>query len=167
MSMIRRSRVSSLWIAIAMLGGAAIAGCGTTGHPNRTAANARSGGSSALQFSHCMRANGVPNFPDPGPGGYPAAAQRLGINLSSPAAQSAMNACAHYLPSSGHSPLVPASIRHQELLLAQCMRANGVPNFPDPDANGDIQFPVTSPIPQSPAFQRAQNGPCKKYINNP
>jgi hypothetical protein len=43
------------------------------------------------------------------------------------------------------------------------MRANGVPNFPDPDNNGNIQFPVTSPIPHSPAFQRAQNGPCKKY----
>jgi len=46
------------------------------------------------------------------------------------------------------------------------MRANGVPNFPDPNANGDIQFPVTSAIPKSPAFQRAQSGPCKKYLSN-
>jgi hypothetical protein len=54
----------------------------------------------------------------------------------------------------------------QELKFARCMRANGVPNFPDPDANGNIQFPVTSPIPKSPAFQRAKNGACKKYLNN-
>ena len=50
--------------------------------------------------------------------------------------------------------------------FAQCMRANGVPHFPDPDANGNIQFPITSPIPQSPAFQHAQNGPCKQYMND-
>ena len=49
--------------------------------------------------------------------------------------------------------------------FAQCMRANGVPDFPDPDANGNIQFPIGSPIPQSAAFQRAQNGPCKQYVN--
>ena len=159
MSMIRRSRVGPLWIAIAVLGGAAIAGCGSTGHPNRTSTNATS--ASGLRFSQCMRANGVPSFPDPGPGGY----QRSGINLQSPAAQSAMNACDKYLPPSGNPPPVPASVRHQELALANCMRANGVPNFPDPDANGDIQFPVTSPIPQSPAFRRAQNGPCKKYAS--
>jgi hypothetical protein len=150
--------VSWLWIAIAVLSGASMTGCGSTGPLSGTVTNAPSGSNSPIQFSQCIRANGVPSFADPGPGGY----QRSGINLQSPAVQSAMNACMHYLPQSGHSPPVPASVRHQELLLANCMRANGVPNFPDPDKNGDIEFPVTSPIPQSPAFQRAQNGPCKK-----
>ncbi len=166
MSTIRSSRVSSLWIAIAVLGGAVVAGCGSTGAPGRTAATARRGPSSGLQFSQCMRANGVPNFPDPGPRGNQIG-PGSGLNLQSPAGQLAFNACVKYLHQSGHSPPVPASVRRQELKLAQCMRANGVPNFPDPDANGDIQFPVTSPIPQSPAFQRAQNGPCKKYVNGP
>ena len=160
MSTIRRSRVSSLWIAIAVLGGAAMAGCGSTGPVSRTVTDAPGGSKSALQFSQCMRANGAPSFPDPGPDGY-----ARSINLQSPAVQSAMNACTRHLPQSGHSPPVPASVRHQELLLANCMRANGVPNFPDPDNDGDIQFPVTSPIPHSPAFHRAQNGPCKKYGN--
>jgi hypothetical protein len=95
-SRIRRSRVSLPWIVTAVLGSAAIAGCGSSGHPSRTA-GARSGSSSALQF-------------------------------------------------------------------ARCMRVNGVPNFPDPDANGDIQFPISSAIPQSPSFQDAQNGPCKRYL---
>lgn len=108
-----------------------------------------------------MRADGVPDFPDPGPGGY----RRSGINLQSPAVASAMKACEKYLPSSGHSPPVPADVRQQELLLASCMRTNGVPDFPDPNTNSDIQFPVDSPIPQSPAFQRAQNGPCKRYLS--
>jgi hypothetical protein len=51
------------------------------------------------------------------------------------------------------------------LQFSQCMRANGVPNFPDLDTNGNIQFPVTSPIPQSPAFQSAPSGPCQKYLS--
>jgi hypothetical protein len=159
MSMTRRSRVNCLWIAIAVLGGASMAGCGSTGLVSETVTNAPGGSNSALRFSQCMRANGVPSFPDPDPSGY----ARSSINLQSPAVQSALNACTRYLPPSGHPPTVPTSVRHQELLLANCMRANGVPNFPDPDNNGDIQFPVTSPIPHSPAFQRAQNGPCKKY----
>jgi hypothetical protein len=107
-----------------------------------------------------VRANGAPSFPDPGPGGY----QRRGINLDSPAVQSAMNACEKYLPPSGDSPPTPESVRQEELADAKCMRANGVPSFPDPDANGNIQFPVGDPLPQSPAFQRAQNGPCKTYL---
>jgi hypothetical protein len=153
--------VSSLWIAIAVLGGAAIAGCGSAGAASRTAANAKSRPNPALQFSHCMRANGVPNFPDPGRGGY----RTSGINFQSPAAHSALNVCDKHLHQSGHPSPVPAGVLHQELLLAQCLRANGVPNFPDPDASGNIQFPITSPIPQSPAFRSAQNGQCKKYAS--
>ena len=107
-----------------------------------------------------MRANGDPNFPDPRSGGYP----RSGVDLQSPAAQSALNACQNYLPSSGHPPPTPESVRREEIALATCMRAHGVSNFPDPNANGNIQFPLNDPLPQSPAFQRAQNGPCKKYL---
>ncbi len=156
---VSRSRLSSLWIAVAVLGGAAIAGCGSTATVSDTSTSAVSG----FQFAQCMRAHGVPNFPDPGPGGY-RVRPLSGINLQSPNAESAFNACQKHLPQSGHPPPVPASVRRQEVEFAQCMRAHGVPNFPDPDANGDIQFPIDSPIPKSPAFQRAQNGPCKQYL---
>lgn len=159
MNIIRRSRVRSLRIAIALLGAVAIAGCGSTGHPSLISTNATS--ASGLRFSQCMRANGVPNFPDPGLNGFQI---RPGSGiLKSPAGQSAFNACTKYLPASGDSPATPESVRRQELLLANCMRANGVPSFPDPNAQGNIQFPLSSPVPQSPAFQRASNGPCKKY----
>jgi len=161
MNPIRIARVNSLRVAIAVLGGASIAGCGSTGAPSRAMASTRSGSSSRLQFSQCMRANGIPNFPDPSPAGY----QTTGINLQSPAAESAFNVCIKHQHQSGQPPPTPESVRLQELTFAQCMRANGIPNFPDPDANGNIQFPTTSPIPHSPAFQRAQNGPCKKDLS--
>ena len=161
MSTIRRSRVSSLWIAIAVLGGASMAGCGSTGRLSGTMTNAPGGSNSALRFSQCMRANGVPNFPDPGPSG---SRRRAAASTSSrPPSRAHSTHAQAYLPPSGNSPPVPASVRRQELLLANCMRANGVPNFPDPDANGNIQFPdhqPHSPVARVPA---RTDGPCKKY----
>lgn len=56
---------------------------------------------------------------------------------------------------SGKSP-------NQALQFAQCMRAHGVSNFPDPNGNG-IQ--ITPAIAKSPAFKTAQNA-CKRYLPN-
>jgi hypothetical protein len=107
-----------------------------------------------------MRAHGAPNFPDPGPNGYQITPGN-GITPS-PAFHGALNECGKYLPPSGHPPATPESVRLEEIALAKCMRTHGVPNFPDPNRNGDIQFPVGSPIVRSPAFQSAQTA-CQKY----
>ena len=64
----------------------------TYGSPAQTAQQIRHG----LQFARCMRSHGVPNFPDPkvrtGPGGNQEA-YLPGVNIQSPAVQSAANAC--------------------------------------------------------------------------
>jgi hypothetical protein len=156
MHTIRRSRATSLWIAIAVLGGVAISGCGSAGGPGGTSTNAASG----LRGAQCMRANGVPNFPDG------RITPNSGIDPLSPAFQGAESICKKYQPHDAPPPPVPASARQQERALARCMRAHGVPDFPDPDANGNIQFPIGSPIPQSPAFHVAQSGPCKRYVGH-
>jgi hypothetical protein len=44
------------------------------------------------------------------------------------------------------------------LALARCMRAHGVPGFPDP---GGRVGPGSGADPASPAFQSAINGPCR------
>ena len=142
----------ALWIAIAALGGASIAGCGSISISGDAGTNA----SNVIPFAQCMRSNGVPNFPD---GRITPAS---GINPTSPAYEHAQSACNKYLPHYAPPPPTPESVRQQLRLLAACMRANGVP-IPDPDANGNIQFLINSPLVSSPAFQHAQNGPCKKY----
>jgi hypothetical protein len=122
MSTVRGSLVSSLWIAMAVL-----TGCGSAGAPSGTVTNPPSEPSSALQYAQCMRANGVPNFPDPPikPGS--------GIDFRSPAFQSASKACARYLPrSNGSPPEIPAAVRREWLAFAKCVRANGFPSLPDP-----------------------------------
>lgn len=153
-NIIHVSRTSPLGIAIALLVGAAIAGCGSV------SLGASTNASHGIQVAQCMRANGIPNFPDG------RITPKSGIDPLSPAYQGAEKACKKHLPSDGAGPPpTPASVVRQEVALANCMRANGVPNFPDPDASGNIQFPIGSPIPQSPAFHRAQNGPRKTYLS--
>jgi len=48
------------------------------------------------------------------------------------------------------------------LKFAACMRANGEPDFPDPNAQGAIQFNPSTVNPQSTQFQAAQKK-CAKY----
>jgi hypothetical protein len=47
------------------------------------------------------------------------------------------------------------------LAFATCMRAHGVPDFPDPDGQAGQLGPGSGIDPGSPRFQSALNGPCK------
>jgi hypothetical protein len=50
--------------------------------------------------------------------------------------------------------------------FSACMRSHGVPNFPDPNAQGVIQFGSSNGIdPSSPKFQAAQQA-CRKVLPN-
>jgi hypothetical protein len=86
-----------------------------------------------LAYSRCMRANGVPNFPDPGPDGgveLPA-----GVNGASPVFKAAQAKCGRILPGlggPGSGPAPSAAALAHWVAVAECMRRNGVPDFPDP-----------------------------------
>jgi hypothetical protein len=47
------------------------------------------------------------------------------------------------------------------LAFAQCMRAHGVPDFPDPNGQSGQLGPSSGIDPNSPQFQAALNGPCE------
>ena len=61
----------------------------------------------------------------------------------------------------GSSTVVLGAGAHKALKYAQCMRTHGVPNFPDPTADGS--FSLTGINPRSPAFQTAQKA-CSKLL---
>ncbi|MGH2877007.1 MAG: hypothetical protein ACRDLV_12220 [Solirubrobacteraceae bacterium] len=89
-----------------------------------------------LDFARCMRGHRVPRFPDPT---SPAATKEFvlgqvpGINTHSPAFESADTACKHLLPGGGSSsPGAAAQAMTQLLHTSRCMRAHGLPGFPDP-----------------------------------
>lgn len=118
-------------------GSPAQTGAGSGGGADSTAAAHRQ----AVKFAECIRTNGVTQFPDPnGSGqfayGIPSASSPL--DPSSPAWQKALGACKSLEPS-GFIPtsFTPAQLAAR-LKFAQCVRANGVPSFPDPTAHGPL-----------------------------
>lgn len=117
----------------------------------------------AVGFAHCMRAHGVPKWPDPASSGVfdKSKITTQQLEVSSSGLQAAQDACQHLLP--------PESVTQQRLNAAQalqfsqCMRNHNVPNFPDPDGSGRIPDPASVGVDQgSPLFQVA-NQACAQY----
>lgn len=147
-----------------------LAACGSSDPgAGGTGTTAAGQGDPALQFATCMRSHGVSNFPDPSAGGA-VRIQATGpnaVNPQSPAFQAAQKACGHYLPQKGGPPAMTAAERRKALAFAECVRAHGVPNFPDPSMTPPsgahfaivlkgMVFAFTSAFdPRSPAFRHA------------
>jgi hypothetical protein len=116
------------------------------------------GGARARQLSACMRSHGVSNFPDPNAQG-----QITGnFDPNTPQFQHAAQACFKDLPQGGTpSPAEEAQARRQALAFSACMRAHGLPNFPDPQfpSGGGVSIrinPSSGVDPRSPQFQAAR-----------
>src|SRR5581483_6696916 len=101
--------------------------------------------SGALAFAGCMRSNGVPRYPDPDSSGQLVKESLQQLGVSSSRFASAENACRRLAPNGGSPPSSAQEQREKELSLrfAQCVRAHGVPNFPDPDGTGRIPDPAS------------------------
>jgi hypothetical protein len=125
-----------------------------------------------ISMSKCMRANGVPNFPDPRegpngggvgwPGGGPVMISTdvlliMGQRIAGPVVASAANTCKEYMGPSGPPPALTESQRQAAIAHADCMRTHGVPNFPDPTFSGPNQQLSLGPglNVQSPAVEHA------------
>lgn len=151
----------------------ALAGCGSnspkstgssgTADSNSSQTNQSQIHSESLRFARCMRATGVPSFPDPpGNGGYgvKSFAQQSngrtmsinGVPVAAPAFGIAMATCSRYLP----GPPAPttsqlAKIRALMVTWAKCIRSRGLLHFGDPTITSDGrrimhgQFNIGSP----------------------
>ena len=99
--------------------------------------------SQAVAYSGCMRAHGVPNFPDPQ---VSASGNEVKVAIEghtaitgNPHFKSAQQACSKLLPGGGPGrsshPISPQE-QSQYLKAAACIRSHGIPNFPDPTFSG-------------------------------
>ncbi len=151
--------------AVAVLAGACSASPASPGvasAPSTSASASPSASSSQagpLAFAACMRSHGVPTFPDPNSNGGTVIIPSMSINIRSPQFISARNTCARLI-GGGTSASSPQNLA-QELKYSKCMRAHGVPNFPDPSSNGAITGSSKGINPQSTTFQNAQRT-CQK-----
>jgi hypothetical protein len=147
--------------ALGLLSVVVLSACAVPGlaGANATPSPSLSRQQAALKFAQCMRVNGVPNFPDPTftSGGINSNLNGSGIDPNSPTVQKAREACKQYeQDDQSANPSANPSAQAQSLKYARCMRANGVPNFPDPDASGGISLSPGSGLdPNDPAFQKA------------
>jgi hypothetical protein len=130
-----------------------------------------------LAYSRCMRSHGVPTFPDPKQvaGGIQISGTPAGIDPGSPLFLAAQQSCRRLLPGGGRStPAAQQDALGRMLRSSRCMRAHGVPGFPDPTlsppssragyadvmSNGVAWLAIPDSIDvRSPAFDRAA-GAC-------
>jgi hypothetical protein len=128
---------------------------GTNAGPSNT-----SGPSDPTAYSACMRAHGVRNFPDPDSKGR--IAMTSGVDPDSLEFKTAAEKCQELLPNGGRPTLQQQRIVKQAALrFARCMRAHGVPSFPDPTASGALAIGKKAGVdPNSPRFKAAQQS-CK------
>jgi hypothetical protein len=171
----------SAWLrttAAALAAATTIAACGSNGSRSPTTSSAQTGlaastssssnsTSSTVAFSRCVRANGVPNFPDLGSNGMliQGNGQTVsvnGVSVNAPAFLTAKAKCQKYLatrtvPSAGQQAQQIARTTN----FARCMRGHGVPNFPDPkitigtNGNGMVDLRGAELNFDSPAFKAA------------
>jgi hypothetical protein len=90
-----------------------------------------------LEFSKCMRANGVPNFPDLSSNGMRigASGQTISVNgvtVNAPAFVTARQQCERFMPHTQATQAQSAQQAQRGLQFSRCMRSHGAPNFPDP-----------------------------------
>ena len=138
---------------------ALLAACGSnspagTATGNSTNANLHK----AVQFSRCMRANGVSNFPDPDASGQltiDQVANGSGVDTNSPAFQQALSACRELEPAGFMGQTRTAQQQQAALKFAQCMRDNGVKDFPDPAPNAPLIDTNRIPSARTPAGMNA------------
>lgn len=178
--------------AAAFAAAVAVAACGGSSSPNNSnnsgnSASIRPGGAAfraELRVSQCIRAHGVPNYPDPPSSGgmhsvgngNTVIVNGVKLDASPQTLQNAQQACAKYAPV---GPVVSssqlASISQASVRAAVCMRANGVPDFPDPSVTTGpgghgLRISIGSGAganlnPYSPAFKAAQ-AKCTKFVQN-
>jgi hypothetical protein len=118
-----------------------ISACGSSapagsrpGSSDNTVANAQK----AVKFAECMRSNGVSKFPDPGASGsftIDGVVNGSSLDPNTPAFKQALSACKNLEPAGFTGSTRSAQQTQDALKFAQCIRANGVKDFPDP-ANG-------------------------------
>jgi hypothetical protein len=142
--------------------GVASTGSSTTAAASQSAGSSQSTYQQAVDYAKCMRAHGVPNFPDPNSQGKFVLG---GVDPSSSGYQAAQDACKSLAPP--QNPQQQAQNLAQALKFAQCMRAHGVPNFPDPSEQGNggpiMIKPGSGVDPNSPQYQKAMQA-CRSDL---
>ena len=169
-------KTTRTWALAAVAGLTLLAGACSDGGSGKTVADVpgaaattsatAAGNADPVAYAKCMRANGVPDFPDPDTDGRFMFDEGGSVNPESTAFKDADKKCQAYAPQGGKATDNPQAgwSAADKLKYAQCMRQNGITAFPDPDAGGTLP-PIIQGSgidPESDQFKKADEA-CKQY----
>jgi hypothetical protein len=118
-----------------------------------------------LAFARCVRAHGVPNFPDPDSSGNFNKQVLRQLGVSDARMRAAEAPCGDLAPAGQQAPLTAAQ-QQDYLRAAACMRSHGISVFPDPVfSGGGVRFPSppAGVATSSPQFVHARQT-CERLI---
>ncbi|MEV4515104.1 hypothetical protein AB0K00_39860 [Dactylosporangium sp. NPDC049525] len=115
-----------------------------------------------LKYAQCMREHGV-DMPDPQMDGG-GIAMMIPEGTDKAKVDAANGECKQFLPNGGQPMKADPEMQEKMRQFAQCMRENGLPDFPDPSEDGGIRIDgnATGVDPQSEAFKKAEAA-CKEF----
>jgi hypothetical protein len=91
------------------------------------------GKAAGIRYAACMQSHGLPSFPEPNAQGEITITVTTSLDPGSPLFRSAAAHCQHLLPpGKGLNQAHQQRQRARVLAFAACMRAHGVPGYPDP-----------------------------------
>ena len=184
-----RTRAASGVAALALLAALTLAACqnpasgvatlGDSSSPSASPSAEASPGD-LTQFTKCMSDHGIEieaaDAPDSGQGGSGMVSSGgFGFHVPSKYGKdevdAALEACKAFMPSGGDVPHNPTPEELAQMRrFSQCMRENGLPDFPDPGADGGISIhndgSAGSLDPNSEVFKAAQQK-CEQYRPTP
>lgn len=134
------SRGTTPWLLTAVLV-MVLAACGQgAGTGNATSSPSTDPRDTALLYAQCMRTNGVPDFPDPDANGrFSLGHGEGGVDQDDPTFRATAEKCRALAPGGEHEQFGDPAFVEQMREFSQCMRDNGLPDFPDPDADGRLR----------------------------
>jgi hypothetical protein len=132
--------VTRLKLRLAVLAMVALIGAGCSNAPAESGGTGTSGkGDKAVEFADCMRKHGIAEFPDPnGLSDQELVDAIERANPSSAAFKKAVGACKDLQPVGLLGGKASAQQTSARLEFAQCIRDNGVKDFPDPTDDGPL-----------------------------
>jgi hypothetical protein len=166
MNMSKKARPLAVLALVALIGAGCSNGSAEDGSTSTGSRGTKkvSDQDKAVKLSECIRAHGVPHFPDPDPKGEYA----FGIDVSPAVWKKATDACKDLTPPGTFSGKRRPKEQSDAIKFAECVRENGVKDFPDP-VNGDPLIDTTKiPSTDAPGGMTALNAAtakCKGILN--
>lgn len=128
---IKTGAVAALLLAVTLTG------CGADPEDKAGEDKVSSEQQQALDWAQCMRDNGI-DVEDPDVNSNGGVALSIPEDADPDKVNAATEACKKLAPNGGEPEKIDPEKLDAVREYAQCMRDNGIPNFPDPDENGGI-----------------------------